>query len=329
MGGICIYSKSKWKLKDSLATPENVYLKRREFVKYAFSSIALGSYSISNVSAESNKKNALAIGRKDRFRIVQRNDKYGLDRPLTKQRIASRYNNFFEFGPSKNIAWLAQRLKVRPWQVLVDGLAKKKILFDIDRLISFMSLEERLYRFRCVEAWAMAVPWVGFSLSDFIKKVVPSSRAKYVVFTTFLNRKVALGQLQTWYSWPYVECLTIEEAMNELSFLAVGIYGKTMPKQHGAPIRLVVPWKYGFKSIKSIVSIDFVEERPKTFWETAQPKEYGFWANVNPDFDHPRWSQKTERMLGTNRKRKTEIFNGYSEFVSHMYPRLKDRTYFF
>lgn len=324
-----IYSKSNWKIKESLVTPENVYLERREFVKYALSSIVLGSSSSSNVSAQTKKNDPPQIENKDVYSIAPRNNKYTLDRPITKKRIAARYNNFFEFGPTKNIAWLAQRLKVRPWQVRVDGLAKKKILFDIDRLISLMSIEERLYRFRCVEAWAMAVPWIGFSLSEFIKKVVPSSRAKYVVFTTFLNRKVALGQLQTWYSWPYIECLTIEEAMNELAFLAVGIYGKSLPKQHGAPIRLVVPWKYGFKSIKSIVSIDFVEERPRTFWEIAQPREYGFWANVNPEFDHPRWSQKTERMLGTNQRRKTEIFNGYSEFVSHLYPRLKDRTYFF
>ena len=324
-----IYSKSNWKIKESLATPEDVYLKRRDFVKYTLSSFLLGSSSISNASAQSEKNDSDLIGNEDRFNDISRNDRYRLDRPLTKKRIAARYNNFFEFGPTKNIAWLAQRLKVRPWQVLVDGLEKKKILFDIDRLIDLMSLEERLYRFRCVEAWAMAVPWIGFPLSDFVKKVVPSSRAKYVVFTTFLNRKIALGQLQTWYSWPYVECLTIQEAMNELSFLAIGIYGKSLPKQHGAPIRLVVPWKYGFKSIKSIVSIDFVEKRPKTFWETAQPNEYGFWANINPNFDHPRWSQKTERMLGTNQQRKTEIFNGYSELVSHMYPRLKDRTYFF
>ena len=323
------YSKFKWKIKESLATPEDVYLKRRDFVKYALSSFVLGSSSISNAYGQTRDNDSNLIGDKERFIDVSRNNKYRLDRPLTKKIIAARYNNFFEFGPTKNIAWLAQRLKVKSWQVLVDGLVKKKILFDIDRLISLMSLEERLYRFRCVEAWAMAVPWVGFPLSEFVKKVVPTSRAKYVVFTTFLNRKIALGQLQTWYSWPYVECLTIKEAMNELAFMAVGIYGKSLPKQHGAPIRLVVPWKYGFKSIKSIVSIDFVEKRPKTFWETAQPIEYGFWANVNPDFDHPRWSQKTERMLGTNRERKTEIFNGYSDLVSHMYPRLKNRTYFF
>jgi sulfoxide reductase catalytic subunit YedY len=191
-----------------------------------------------------------------------------------------------------------------------------------------MPLEERLYRFRCVEAWAMAVPWTGFSLSALIKAVEPTSEARFVKMTTFLDRSVAFGQLQFWHPWPYVEALTREEAMNELTLLVTGVYGKPLPKQHGAPIRLITPWKYGFKSVKSVVAIEFVKERPKTFWETAGPTEYGFWANVNPTFPHPRWSQATERLIDTNEIRPTQIFNGYGEWVAPLYPDLTSRTYF-
>lgn len=174
----------------------------------------------------------------------------------------------------------------------------------------------------------MAVPWTGFRFSELIKKVQPTNDAKYVKMTTFLNRAVALNQLRVWYPWPYTEALTIEEAMNELTLLVTGVYGKPLPKQHGAPLRLITPWKYGFKNIKSIVSIEFVKERPKTFWEYLGPKEYGFWANINPNFDHPRWSQATERMLGTETERPTLIFNGYEKWVASLYPDLNDRRYF-
>lgn len=174
----------------------------------------------------------------------------------------------------------------------------------------------------------MAVPWTGFRISELIRKVEPTSRAKYVKFTTFLNRKVALGQLQVWYPWPYVEALTMKEAMNELAMMGTGIYGHPLPQQHGAPLRLVAPWKYGFKNVKSIVSIEFTEKRPRTFWERAAPSEYGFWANINPKFDHPRWSQATERMLGTNERRPTLLFNGYGKWVADMYPDMSDRKYF-
>jgi sulfoxide reductase catalytic subunit YedY len=201
--------------------------------------------------------------------------------------------------------------------------------YDIDSLIRAMPLQERLLRFRCVEAWAMAVPWTGFLIRDLIKAVEPKSSAKYIVFKTFYNPKVALGQLRVWYSWPYTEALTIEEGMNDMAMLATGIYGKPLPHQHGAPLRLVLPWKYGFKNGKSLVSIEFTDKRPQTFWERAAPSEYGFWANINPAFDHPRWSQKTERMLGTDKRRPTQLFNGYEKWVAHMYPDMKDRRYFF
>ncbi len=191
-----------------------------------------------------------------------------------------------------------------------------------------MPLEERLYRFRCVEAWAMAVPWTGFPISALIKAVEPKNDAKYIKMTTFLKRTVALGQLQIWYPWPYVEALTIEEGMNDLALFVTGIHGKPLPQQHGAPIRLITPWKYGFKSVKSIVSIEFTDKRPKSFWEKLAPNEYGFWANVNPKFPHPRWSQASERMLGTDERRPTQVFNGYGKWVASMYPIMKERKYF-
>jgi sulfoxide reductase catalytic subunit YedY len=259
---------------------------------------------------------------------AKRNPEFTLDRPLTKESVAATYNNFYEFGPVKTIYWLAQRLKTRPWQVRVEGLVRKPRVFDIDDLIRSMPLEERLYRFRCVEAWAMAVPWTGFPLSALIKVVEPKSEARFVKLTTFLDRTVAVGQLRFWLPWPYTEGLTMEEAMNELTFLATGIYGKPLPKQHGAPVRLVVPWKYGFKNIKSLVSIEFVKDRPKTFWEILGPDEYGFWANVNPEFAHPRWSQASERMIGTEERRPTQIFNGYGKWVASLYPNLKNRKFF-
>jgi sulfoxide reductase catalytic subunit YedY len=259
---------------------------------------------------------------------AQRNPVFSLDRPLTDEQEAARFNNFYEFGPVKSISFLAQRLQTRPWQVQVSGLVHKPKTFAIDDLIRSMPLEERLYRFRCVEAWAMAVPWTGFPFSALIKQVEPMSDAKYVKMTTFLDRTVALNQLRFWYPWPYVEGLTLAEAMNDLTLLVTGVYGKPLPKQHGAPLRLIVPWKYGFKNIKSIVSIEFTKERPTSFWETLAANEYGFWANVNPAVAHPRWSQATERMLGTDEERPTQIFNGYGTWVASLYPDLTDRRYF-
>jgi sulfoxide reductase catalytic subunit YedY len=259
---------------------------------------------------------------------AKRNPDFTLVRPLTEESVAATFNNFYEFGPVKTISWLAQRLKTSPWQLRVEGLVRNPKVFDIDDLIRSMPLEERLYRFRCVEAWAMAVPWTGFPFSALIKVVEPKSDARFVKLTTFLDRTVAVGQLRFWLPWPYVEGLTMEEAMNELTILVTGIYGKPLPKQHGAPVRLITPWKYGFKSIKSIVSIEFVKERPNTFWEILGPSEYGFWANVNPEFPHPRWSQATERMIGTDERRPTQIFNGYGKWVASLYPNLTDRRYF-
>jgi sulfoxide reductase catalytic subunit YedY len=249
-----------------------------------------------------------------------RNEKYLLDRPLTEELVAAKYNNFYEFSTKKSRIWrLVERFETRPWEVEVTGLVEKPGVYDVDELSKMMGLEERLYRLRCVEAWSMAVPWTGFPMRDFIKKVKPLSSAKYVKMVTFLNKEVAPGQRKIWLPWPYTEGLTMAEATNELTLLATGIYGHELPGQHGAPIRLIVPWKYGFKSIKSIVSIEFTDRMPRTFWNTVAPDEYDFWANVDPEVPHPRWSQATERVIGTNERRPTIKYNGYSRFVAGLY----------
>lgn len=318
--------KPEWSMPEREATPESAFLSRRTFVAGGVGllagRIAQPSLAGAQEGGPSPKDQTLALY------PAARNPAFVLDRPITDEKVAAEYNNFYEFGATKGIAWLAKRMKTRPWQVEVKGHVKKPKTYDIDGLIKGMNLEERLYRFRCVEAWAMAVPWTGFRISELIRKVEPTSKAKYVKFTTFLDRKVALGQLRVWYPWPYVEALTMREAMNELAIMGTGIYGHPLPQQHGAPLRLVAPWKYGFKNVKSIVSVEFTEKRPRTFWEQIAPSEYGFWANVNPRFHHPRWSQASERMLGTNERKPTLLFNGYAKWVGDMYPDMNDRRYF-
>jgi sulfoxide reductase catalytic subunit YedY len=256
---------------------------------------------------------------------VKRNERYVLgDRPLTDEKLNITYNNFYELGSSKSIFRAAQALKLRPWQVKLDGMVEKEQVLDIDDLLKKMPLEERLYRLRCVEAWSMAVPWSGFPLAKLVELAKPLSSAKYVRMETFMDVSTAPGQRQRWYPWPYVEGLTMAEATNELTFLATGAYGHPMAKQHGAPLRLAVPWKYGFKSVKSIVRFNFTDQRPKTFWEALQSSEYGFWANVNPQVAHPRWSQADEEILGTGGQRKpTMLFNGYGEYVADVYKGLE------
>jgi len=257
-----------------------------------------------------------------------RNAAYTLDRPLTEAREAIVYNNFYEFGSHKEIWRAAQRLETRPWTVTIDGLVATPKTADIDTLLKTFPIEERLYRFRCVEAWAMAVPWTGFPLAALIRWAEPQAGAKYVVFQSFENRAIAPGFRQTWYPWPYTDAFTIEECGNELAFMATGIYGKPLPPQMGAPIRPILPWKYGFKQPKSVVRVSFVAERPVGYWEKLQPSEYGFWANVNPAVAHPRWSQATERMLGTGERRPTLIWNGYGEQVAGLYSGLANERLF-
>ena len=251
---------------------------------------------------------------------AKRNERFTLDRPLTEEAVAGRYNNFYEFSPVKDRVWrLIERFETRPWQIEVTGLVARPKVYDLDDLVRRMPLEERLYRFRCVEAWAMAVPWTGFPMKALMDLVQPLSSAKYVRMLTFFKPEQSPEQLDDGWPWPYFEGLTMAEATNELTLLVTGIYGHELPKQHGAPIRLIVPWKYGFKSIKSIVHLELVEEQPANFWNVLAPHEYDFWANVNPEVTHPRWSQATERMIGTGERRPTLLYNGYGDFVAHLY----------
>ncbi len=310
-----------WELPESAATPESVFRQRRRLILAA----AAGPLLLAAAPLARGAWGAPA-GEADltaHLYPVPRNETYRLDRALTEERWVTTYNNFYEFGSHKEISEAAQALPIRPWTVTIDGLVEKPLTIGIDELIARMPLEERLYRHRCVEAWSMAVPWSGFPLKALVDFARPLGSAKYLEMQTFMNADVAPGQKQFWYPWPYVEGLTIREATNELAFIATGLYGKPVPKQNGAPLRLAVPWKYGFKSIKSIVRFTFTDERPRTFWEVVQPKEYGFWANVNPEVPHPRWSQANERVLGTNEKVPTRLFNGYGEFVAHLYEGLE------
>lgn len=247
---------------------------------------------------------------------------YALDRPLTLEEVAASHNNFYEFTTAKDRVWqLAHTLVPKPWTVTITGLVPRPLVIDLDDLVKKLGLEERHYRFRCVEAWSMAVPWLGVPLAALVKLANPLSSAKYVRFVTKQAPEMFPGILvQPWYTWPYHEGLSLAEATNELAFLAVGIYGHALPNQHGAPLRLVVPWKYGYKNIKSIDRIEFVEEEPSTFWQDAVADEYDFLGNVRPDLDHPRWSQASERVIPTGERLPTLMFNGYGEQVAGLYP---------
>ena len=315
-------SRPAWALPEAAATPEPVFLNRRELCK----SVAAGSI-LAAVPVLAGAAGAAADPSAGLY-PAPRNDAYRLDRAVTPEKIATTYNNFYEFGSHKNIWKAAQKLKVRPWTVTIDGMVEKERTVDIDALLGAMRLEERLYRHRCVEAWAIAVPWTGFPMKDFLDFARPLSGARYVVMETFNDKSVAPGQRQIWYPWPYLEGLTIAEAANELAMIGTGAYGKPMPKQNGAPLRLVAPWKYGFKQIKSIVRFTFTDKRPVSFWEKIQGSEYGFWANVNPEVPHPRWSQATERLLGADRRVPTLLYNGYAEEVAHLYKDMKGEKLF-
>ncbi len=326
-----------WELPESAATPEEVFLNRRGLVKTLVAGPILASTPSLLLAGCDEEGSQAAAGGKDgaasrdpsaSLYPVMRNPRYKLDRPLTGEKWVTTYNNFYEFGSHKQIHKAAQALPIRPWTVTLDGLVEKKITIAIDDLLKKMPLEERLYRLRCVEAWSITVPWSGFALKALVDFARPLRAARYLRMETFQDTSVAPGQKQFWYPWPYVEGLTIDEATNELAFIATGLYGKPAPKQNGAPLRLAVPWKYGFKSVKSIVKFTFTDERPKTFWETVARSEYGFWANVNPSVPHPRWSQASERVIGTDTRVATRIFNGYGEFVAHLYQGLEGERLF-
>lgn len=315
-----IKRRAGWEMPESQATPEGVFLNRRQLMGAGAGLIA--GAALPGLAVAQNPDPTLDLY------PARRNEAYRLDVPLTKAEDAANYNNFYEFGMSKDIVDASQRLATRPWSIQVDGMVEKPFEIGFDDLARKLPLEERLYRFRCVEAWAMAVPWTGIPLKSFVALAKPLSGAKYIRFETFLNPRVAPGQNQRWYPWPYTEGLTIAEATNELPLLVTGIYGKPLPTQHGAPIRLITPWKYGFKSVKSIRKISFVAERPKTFWEALQASEYGFWANVNPAVPHPRWSQASEQILGSRERRPTLIYNGYGEQVAELYKGLEGERLF-
>ncbi|MEP1443119.1 MAG: protein-methionine-sulfoxide reductase catalytic subunit MsrP [Hyphomicrobiales bacterium] len=328
-----IKRRKSWEIPENQATPESAYLNRRQLV--AAGGLAAGSLVLPETaraqntfesvlgsifgSSEEKEPAAKQVDPSAKLYPAKRNEKYKLDRPLTPQDVNESYNNFYEFGSHKRIARASQALKIRPWTVVIDGMVDRQRFFSIDDLLAEVQLEERLYRHRCVEAWSMTIPWSGFPMSEIVRLANPLSKAKYIRMETFHDPEMASGQRATFQPWPYVEGLTIAEAMNELTFMATGAYGKPIAKQHGAPLRLAVPWKYGFKSIKSIVKFTFTDVQPVSFWETLQAREYGFWANVNPDVPHARWSQAKERVLQTGEFVPTQLFNGYGEQVADLY----------
>lgn len=315
-----------WRIPEREATPESVYLTRRS----CFGLLGLGGLALAGllpgcsmeVSEQEFSKEARNWDLSEADRKVypaKRNPAFVLDRPMTAEHIAGQYNNFYEFSGDKDDVWQkVQRWKTRPWLIEIKGLVRNPMQVDQDDLLRMMPIEERLYRHRCVEAWAMAVPWTGFPLKALIDRVEPLSEARHIRFTSFHLPAIATGQ-RGYGPWPYTEGLMMAEAMNDLTMLATGIYGHPLPKQHGAPLRLVTPWKYGYKSIKSIVTIEFVAEQPATFWNTLVPYEYDFQANVNPNIPHPRWSQRTERMIGTRDHRNSLYLNGYERWAAALY----------
>lgn len=305
-----------WEIPDRFATPEHLAFSRRTVLTGAASALALAPYA-ANAQRLTDVAN-LPDPSADLY-PAKRNEKYALDRPITDEKVNGSYNNFYEFGTSKNVTTAAQALTTRPWTVKIDGMVEKPMEVGIDDLIRKLTLEERTYRHRCVEAWGMAIAWTGFPFAKLVEFARPLGSAQYVRMETFLDKKMAPGQRQPWYPWPYVEGVTMAEATNELAFLVTGAYGHPLARQHGAPLRLALPWKYGFKSIKSIVSFNFTDKRPRGMWEALQPSEYGFWANVNPQVPHPRWSQASEEIIGTGERRPTLLFNGYGEYVADLY----------
>jgi len=315
--------KKGWELPESLVTREAVFLNRRRFMQ--------GAGALAGAGLAGNGLTDMALAAEDPsagLYPVPRNDAYQFSRDITPEDIATTYNNFYEFGSHKRISSAAQALPIRPWEIAIKGEVEKPFKIGIDELLKKMPLEERVYRLRCVEAWSMVIPWSGFPMKALLDFAKPLGKAKYVKMQTFMNPDVASGQRQHWYPWPYTEGLTIKEAAHDLAFMATGMYGKPVPRQNGAPLRLAVPWKYGFKSVKSIVLFEFTEERPTTFWEEIAPSEYGFWANVNPEVPHPRWSQETEEIVGTDKRIPTQLYNGYGDYVADLYKGMDDERLF-
>jgi sulfoxide reductase catalytic subunit YedY len=316
-------------IRESEVTPKDIYIRRREFLKVAGNTAlavtaagAIGGVLTSSEEAAAQNPNAQKLAN-------LKKGPFNTDEKLNSYKDVTTYNNFYEFGLDKgDPARYAGSLKTRPWTVVVEGQCAKPGSYNIDDIMKWFPLEERIYRMRCVEAWSMVIPWAGFPLADFVKRFEPTSKAHYIKFTTLLDMRQMPGQTEPALRWPYVEGLRMDEAMHPLSILAVGLYGEVLPNQNGAPIRLVVPWKYGFKGIKSIVRVTFQEQQPLNTWQQTKADEYGFFANVNPDVDHPRWSQRTERRLGEFFRRKTLPFNGYADQVASLYAGMDLRKFY-
>lgn len=308
-----IIRKKPWQISENEVTPKELFLKRRNFLKLGAASLVSSGAIMQMLAAEKLPNVTLDFIKDKNIDNLKLN---------TYEQITS-YNNFYEFTTTQSaVKDLAHTLNTDNWTITIDGLVENPMKVTLDDLSKMFSLEERIYRFRCVEAWSMVVPWNGFSLASLVKKVKPLSSAKYIRFETLEDSSMFPDQKRGRFgviSYPYIEGLRMDEAMNELSFLATGLYGEIMPKQNGAPIRLVVPWKYGFKSIKSIVKISFVDKEPLNTWQKENENEYGFYANVNPNVDHPRWSQKKERVLGSFLKQNTLMYNGYEKEVAGLY----------
>ena len=303
-------------------TAKGVYASRRRFMQSAAALLATGVPGLADVAAQAQIKPSLPPAQKS---------PYSTSEPANSLKDITSYVNFYEFGTDKySPATRAKSLRTRPWTIKVSGEVKRPKTYDVDELIKLAAMEERIYRLRCVEAWSMVIPWVGYSLAALIKQVEPTGNAKYVEFTTLHDPEQMPGQRAIFGSlaWPYVEGLRMDEAMHPLTLLGFGLYGKVLPNQNGAPVRIVVPWKYGFKSAKSIVSIRFVEKQPVNAWQKSAPHEYGFYSNVNPTVDHPRWSQATERRIGEIFKRKTVMFNGYTDQVASLYTGMDLRKFY-
>jgi sulfoxide reductase catalytic subunit YedY len=309
-------------VRSSEITPRQVYLDRRQFLAGTAAGAVAALTGIGTAAAVEGTQPAPRLEG-----IVK--GPYTVDEPWTPLEAITRYNNFYEFGADKeDPARYAGSMKARPWSVAIDGLCAKPGSYDVDEIIKANRLEDRVYRLRCVEAWSMVIPWVGIPFVDVLKRAEPFGSAKFVAMQTLLDPKQMPGQRRPILEWPYVEGLRLDEAMHPLTILAVGLYGAVLPNQNGAPIRLIVPWKYGFKSIKSVVRITFVEQMPPTSWNLEAPNEYGFYANVNPDVDHPRWSQKRERRIGEFFRRDTLPFNGYADQVASLYAGMDLKKWF-
>lgn len=305
-----------WELSESLATSESTYLGRRVLIAgigFGAAALAAPHFALADETGPYPAK---------------RNDQFGAPAPITPEKLATTYNNFYEFGTDKSIWRAAQKLEVKPWTIKVGGMVDKPFEIGFEDLLAKMPIEERVYRHRCVETWSMVVPWSGFAMKSLVEYCKPTSAAKYVVMKTLQKPSVMTEQKDPLYPWPYTEGLAMDEAMHELTFIATGLYGKPIAKQNGAPLRLVAPWKYGFKNVKSIVSIEFTDKRPVSYWEQLNADEYGFWANVNPQVPHPRWSQATEKPLGSSERVPTQLYNGYAEFVSGLYAGRKSEKLF-